>query len=291
MTFSLSKKITLFDIVIYTSLFLFALICVVPFLYVLSVSFTSPDTYVPYQFYLIPKKFSLASYQYLLNADSFMNALKNSVFITIVGTVLALFVTFTFAYGVSKQDLPGRKFFNIYIVITLLLNAGIIPNYILIQNLKLINSHWSVILTMLTSAWNVIVVRSFIMNLPKELEEAAMVDGYNDIQTFFKIILPLSLPCLASFLLIFAVQYWNVYFNSMLFISDPKKWTLQVLVKSLIVDASSDAAGMVSGDEKMLPQETIRYAAVMLSILPILAVYPFLQKYFVSGLTVGAVKG
>ena len=118
-----------------------------------------------------------------------------------------------------------------------------------------------------------------------------MIDGYNDIQTFFNIIIPLSLPCLASFLLIFAVQYWNVYFNSMLYISNPKKWTLQVLVKTLIVDASSDAAGMMSGDEKMMPQETIRYAAVMLSIFPILLVYPYLQKYFISGITLGAIKG
>jgi putative aldouronate transport system permease protein len=204
---------------------------------------------------------------------------------------MALFITFSFAYGISKQDLPGRKFINVFLIITLLLNAGIIPNYILIRNLNLINSLWAVILTMLTSAWNVIVVRSFLMSLPHELEEAAMIDGYNDIQTFFNIIIPLSLPCLASFLLIFAVQYWNVYFNSMLYISNPKKWTLQVLVKTLIVDASSDAAGMMSGDEKMMPQETIRYAAVMLSIFPILLVYPYLQKYFISGITLGAIKG
>ena len=204
---------------------------------------------------------------------------------------MALFITFSFAYGISKQDLPGRKFINVFLIITLLLNAGIIPNYILIRNLNLINSLWAVILTMLTSAWNVIVVRSFLMSLPHELEEAAMIDGYNDIQTFFNIIIPLSLPCLASFLLIFVVQYWNVYFNSMLYISNPKKWTLQVLVKTLIVDASSDAAGMMSGDEKMMPQETIRYAAVMLSIFPILLVYPYLQKYFISGITLGAIKG
>ena len=291
MTFSISRRTTIFDVIIYITLFLFAFICVAPFIYVLSVSFTSPDTYVPYQFYLVPKKFSLASYRYLLNADSFMNALKNSVFITIVGTIMALFITFSFAYGISKQDLPGRKFINVFLIITLLLNAGIIPNYILIRNLNLINSLWAVILTMLTSAWNVIVVRSFLMSLPHELEEAAMIDGYNDIQTFFNIIIPLSLPCLASFLLIFAVQYWNVYFNSMLYISNPKKWTLQVLVKTLIVDASSDAAGMMSGDEKMMPQETIRYAAVMLSIFPILLVYPYLQKYFISGITLGAIKG
>jgi len=290
MSFTVNKKITLLDIINGFALFIAAFICIAPFVYVLSVSFTSPDVYVPYKFYLVPGKFSLASYKYLLNADSFMSALKNSVFITIVGTALALMLTFSFAYGISKQDLPGRKFFNVYVIITLLFSAGIIPNYILIKNLGLVNNHWAIILTMMTSAWDIIIVRSFILNLPRELEEAAMVDGYNDIQIFFRIIIPLSLPCIASFLLIFAVQYWNVYFNSMLYISDQKKWTLQVLVKSLIVDASSDAAGM-AGDDRKLPQETIRYAAVMLSIFPILVVYPFLQKYFVSGMTVGAVKG
>ncbi len=290
MSFSVNKRITLIDIINNFALFLAALVCIAPFIYVLSVSFTSPSVYVPYKFYLIPDKFSLDSYKFLMNADSFVSALKNSVFITIVGTVLALMITFSFAYGISKQDLPGRKFFNIYVIITLLFSAGIIPNYMLIKKLGLVNNHWAIILTMMTSAWDIIIVRSFIMSLPKELEEAAMVDGFNDIQIFFKIIIPLSLPCLASFLLIFAVQYWNVYFNSMLYISDQKKWTLQVLVKSLIVDASSDAAGS-AGDDKKLPQETIRYAAVMLSIMPILVVYPFLQKYFVSGMTVGAVKG
>ena len=290
MSFSVNKKITLIDIINGFALFLAALVCIAPFIYVLSVSFTSPSVYVPYKFYLIPDKFSLDSYKYLMNADSFVSALKNSVFITIVGTLLALMLTFSFAYGISKQDLPGKKFFNLYVIITLLFSAGIIPNYMLIKKLGLVNNHWAIILTMMTSAWDIIIVRSFILNLPRELEEAAMVDGFNDIQIFFKIIIPLSLPCLASFLLIFAVQYWNVYFNSMLYISDQKKWTLQVLVKSLIVDASSDAAGS-AGDDKKLPQETIRYAAVMLSIFPILVVYPFLQKYFVSGMTVGAVKG
>jgi len=219
-----------------------------------------------------------------------MKALENSAFITIVGTLIALAITFSFAYGICKQDMPGRKLFNTLIIITMLFSAGIIPDYMLMKNLKLINSHWAIIFALATSAWNVVVVRSFLKSLPVELEEAAMMDGYNDIQIFFRIILPLAKPCLASFLLIFAVQYWNVYFTSMLYISDPNKWTLQVLVKSLIVDASSDAAGM-AGDEKRLPQETIRYAAVMLSMFPILVVYPFLQRYFVSGMTLGAVKG
>jgi len=290
MSFRIGKKFTLLDVIIYASLILLSFICVGPFIYVLSVSFTSPDVYVPYQFYLVPKKFSLTSYMYLLNADSFMKALENSAFITIVGTLIALAITFSFAYGICKQDMPGRKLFNTLIIITMLFSAGIIPDYMLMKNLKLINSHWAIIFALATSAWNVVVVRSFLKSLPVELEEAAMMDGYNDIQIFFRIILPLAKPCLASFLLIFAVQYWNVYFTSMLYISDPNKWTLQVLVKSLIVDASSDAAGM-AGDEKRLPQETIRYAAVMLSMFPILVVYPFLQRYFVSGMTLGAVKG
>ncbi len=290
MTFRKLNRMNLMDVIIYIILFLVACVCVIPFLYVISVSLTDPDVYVAYKLTLIPKKISFDSYQYLLRAGSFVNSLKNTVFITIVGTFTGLLITFTFAYGISKKTLPGRKFFNIFVIITMLFNAGIIPNYMLIKNLGLINNHWSLILSMMTGAWDVIVVRTFMANIPEELEEAAMVDGYNDIQIFFRIIIPLSLPCLASYALIFAVLHWNTYFNSMLYISDPNKWTLQVLVKSLIVDSSQDAAGSY-GDGKIVPIETIRYAAVVLSMLPILAVYPFLQKYFVSGMTVGAVKG
>ncbi len=284
------KKFQVFDIVIYIVLFIICCFIVLPFLYILSISFTSPEVYTAYSLDFIPKEFSLSAYKYLMNSSTFLIALKNSFVITLIGTFLALFVTFSFAYGLCKKDLPGRKIFNILVIITLLFNAGIIPNYMLIKDLNLMNNKWSVILVMISSAWDIIVVRSFLENLPVEMEEAAMVDGYNDIQIFFKIVLPLSLPCLASFLLIFGVQYWNVYFNSMLYLADPGEWTLQVLVKSMIVDSSSDAAGF-AGDERFIPQETIRYASVILSVFPILLVYPFLQKYFVSGLMVGAVKG
>ncbi len=290
MTFTTNKRMMFMDYLIYSILFLVAAVCILPFFYVISVSLTDPATYVPFQLRIIPKDFSLDSYKYLLRADSFTNSLKNSVFITVVGTMISLAITFSFAFGISKKTLPGRKFFNIFIIITLLFNAGIIPNYILVKNLHLTNSLWALILTMMTSAWDVIVVRTFISGIPAELEEAATVEGCNDLQFFAKIVIPLSKPAIASYTLIFAVLYWNVYFYSMLYISDPLKWTLQVLVKSLIVDSSQDAAGSY-GDGKIVPIETIRYAAVVLSMLPILVVYPFLQKYFVSGLTVGAVKG
>lgn len=290
MTFTTNKRMTVTDYAIYVILFIAGAVCILPFLYVISVSLTDPGVYVPYRLVLIPEVLSLESYKYLLRADSFMNSMRNSVFITIVGTALSLAVTFSFAFGISKKTLPGRKFFNIFIIITLLFNAGIIPNYILVQKLGLTNSLWALILTMMTSAWDVIVVRTFISAIPGEMEEAAMVEGCNDLQIFTRIIVPLSKPAIASYTLIFAVLYWNVYFYSMLYISDPLKWTLQVLVKSLIVDSSQDAAGSY-GDGKVVPIETIRYAAVVLSMLPILVVYPFLQKYFVSGMTVGAVKG
>lgn len=291
MSFISKKHMQAGDYVNYALLTLVALICLLPFVYVFAVSFTDPDVYIPLQVTLFPKKWSLASYRFILSTPTFMNATQNNIFITVVGTILNLLVTFTFAYGLSKKALPGRKFFMSMTIAAMLVNAGIVPNYLLMKNLGLINSLWALILATLTSSWNVMVVKSFMNGIPDSLEEAAKIDGCNEIGIFARIIIPLSIPCLASFTLLFAVAHWNTYFNAMLYISSPKKWTLQVLVKTLIVDSDSQGVGQGSASESVsVPQETIRMASVMLAMAPILVLYPFLQRYFVSGMTLGALK-
>ena len=291
MSFS-GKKLTAGDFVLCLFVGIFSLICLAPFVYVFAISFTHHSAYVPLKFYLIPAKWSLENYRYLLSTRTFLDAISSTAYVTVIGTFVNLFVTFTFAYGLTRRSLPGQKFFTMLTIFTMLFSAGIVPFYMLIKDLHLINSLWALILSTATSAWNIIVVRSFMMGIPEELQEAAKIDGSSDIGIFLRIILPLSLPCLASFTLLFAVAHWNTYFNAMLFITDSTKWTLQLLVKSLIVDAGSQNAGMQGAtDSAMLPQEPLRMAAVMIAMLPILVLYPFLQRYFVSGLTLGGVKG
>lgn len=292
MSFVKSKKPTAFDWVNYSLILLISLVCIFPFLYVFSVSFTDPEVYVPLKFYLFPEKWSLDAYQYILSTNSFLNAFKSTVFITVVGTALNLIVSFTFAYGLTKRTLPGYKLILGFVIFTLVFSAGIVPNYLLIRELGLINSYWSLILSSLTNAWSLIIIKSFLESLPSELEDAAQIDGCSDLGVFWRIVIPLSMPAIATFTLFFAVAHWNTYFNALIYLTDSNKWTLQVLVKTLVIDSnSSAAAGAGASDEAVMPQETIRMASIVLSMLPILVVYPFLQKHFAKGVMLGSVKG
>ncbi|MDF2961310.1 MAG: binding-protein-dependent transport system inner rane component [Paenibacillus sp.] len=292
MSFVAIKKATLFDYVNYSLLGIISLICVFPFIYVFSVSFTDPEVYVPLQFYLFPEKWSLSSYNYILSTNSFINALKSTVFVTGIGTVLSVIVSFTFAYVLTKKNVPGRNLMLSGVIFTLVFNAGILPNYLLIKELGLLNSHWSLILSGLTNAWSLIVIKSFLESLPSELEDAAHIDGCSDIAVFWRIVIPLSMPAIAAFTLFFAVAYWNTYFNALIYLTDAKKWTLQVLIKSLVIDSDSNGVGGAGGsDDRVIPQETIRMASIVLAMVPILLVYPFLQKHFAKGVMLGSVKG
>jgi putative aldouronate transport system permease protein len=276
----------------YSLLGIISLICVFPFIYVFSVSFTDPEVYVPLQFYLFPEKWSLSSYNYILSTNSFINALKSTVFVTGIGTVLSVIVSFTFAYVLTKKNVPGRNLMLSGVIFTLVFNAGILPNYLLIKELGLLNSHWSLILSGLTNAWSLIVIKSFLESLPSELEDAAHIDGCSDIAVFWRIVIPLSMPAIAAFTLFFAVAYWNTYFNALIYLTDAKKWTLQVLIKSLVIDSDSNGVGGAGGsDDRVIPQETIRMASIVLAMVPILLVYPFLQKHFAKGVMLGSVKG
>ncbi|MCZ8511613.1 carbohydrate ABC transporter permease [Paenibacillus filicis] len=292
MSFVATKKLTVFDYINYSLLAVVSIACVFPFIYVFSVSFTDPAVYVPLQFYLFPEKWSLAAYKYILSTNSFLNALKSTVYVTGIGTALSIVISFTFAYVLTKKHVPGRKLMLGGVVFTLVFNAGILPNYLLMKDMNLLNSYWSLILSGLTNAWSLLVIKGFLDSLPPELEDAARIDGCSDIGVFWRIVIPLSMPAIAAFVLFFAVSYWNTYFNALVYLSDAKKWTLQVLVKSLVIDSDSNGVGAGGGsDDRVLPQETIRMASIVLAMVPILIVYPFLQKHFAKGVMLGSVKG
>ncbi|NHN31477.1 carbohydrate ABC transporter permease [Paenibacillus agricola] len=294
MSFVHQKHLTPVDWVNYTLLAFISLVCLFPFLYVVSVSLTDPEVYVPLKFYLVPEQWSFASYKFVLGNDNFINALKSTVWVTIVGTAFNLVFTFTMAYGLTKKWFPGRNLILGCVIVTLVFNPGLVPNYLLVKELGMLNSYWALILPSITNAWSLIVVKSFMDSLPSEMEDAAKIDGCNDLGVFMRIVLPLSMPALAAFSLFFAVAHWNTYFNAMIYLSDSKKWTLQVLIKTMIID--SDAIGFgpdagSAGDKAAIPQETIKMATIVLSMLPIIIIYPWLQKYFAQGVMLGSIKG
>ncbi len=292
MSYLQTRKMTAGDWLNYGLIAAMSVVCVFPLLYVFSVSFTDPEAYRAFEFSLWPAKWSLAAYRYILSTSSFVNSVRATAFVTIVGTVLNLFVTYTFAYGLTRKNLPGRGALLGVVFFTLIFNAGIVPNYLLIKSLGLINKLWSLILFGLTNSWSLIVVKSFLQTLPAELEEAAIIDGCNDAGVFFRIVVPLSGASIAAFTLFFAVGHWNSYFYPLMFLSDPKKWMLQVLVKTLVIDSEAIAVGTAGSSEYgRIPDETIRLASIVLAMAPILALYPFLQRYFVRGVMIGAIKG
>ncbi len=293
MSFVHKRGFSLFDAVNYLLVALISAACLLPFVYVVAVSLTSEDVYVPFDFRFFPKRLSFEAYTYILSTRTFMDALYSTVFVTTVGTALNLLFTFTAAYGLTKRELPHRGFINGLIVFTLVFSPGILPNYLLVRTLGLLDSYWALILPVLSNAWSLIVVRSFMESLPKELEDAACIDGCNELMVFNRIIIPLSMASIAAFTLFFAVAHWNTYFEALIYISSSRKRTLQVLVKALVLDASSNLAGSTAAytDEIVVPSEVLRLASVVLAMLPILLLYPFLQKYFVKGVMLGSIKG
>lgn len=269
-----------------------SLVCILPFLYIIVVSLTDPSVYVPMKLVLIPRKFSFAIYRYILSSSNFLTALKSTVIITFVGVAINIPVTFAMAYGLTKRKLPHRKVIMAVVIFALLFDAGVIPNYLLVRSLGLMNTYWAVILPAATNSWSVIVARSFLDSIPSELEDSGKIDGCSDITIFIRIIIPLSMAAIATLGLFFAVSHWNVYVKPLMYLTDSAKRTLQVYVAALLVDTQGVGnAAAVGQDEFLLPSETIQMATVVLAMLPIMVVYPFLQKYFMKGVMLGSVKG
>ncbi|TDG00605.1 carbohydrate ABC transporter permease [Paenibacillus piri] len=271
------------------------LVTLFPLYYVFVVSFTEPFEYIQKNgFVLLPETWSVGAYQYLLSTSAFVNATATSAFLATVGTALSLMVTSAFSFGLSRKRLRGRKFLLMMVLFTILFNPGIIPVYLLVRDFGLINSIWSLIIPVLTSGWYVILMKSFFDSIPVELEEAAMIDGCHDLSTFFRIILPLSAPSLAAFGLFYAVAYWNTFFSAVLYINDFTKVPLQIVLRNMLIDSDTAVGGATAvemASDRQLPTQTIKMAAVVISTLPILLVYPFLQKHFTKGVMLGSVKG
>ncbi|SEH00671.1 putative aldouronate transport system permease protein [Nonomuraea solani] len=266
-----------------------ALITVLPLLYVLAGSFASESEIASRPFFLWPENFVTDTYAFIFSTPTFVRALLTTVVVTAVGTVVQLVLTFTMAYPLAKRYLPGRTLILNLVIFTLVFSGGMIPTYLVVRDLGLLDGYWALILPLAINPFYLIIVKSFFQELPQALEEAARIDGCNEMGVFFKIVLPLSKPIIATFSLFYAVAIWNDYMSPLLYITDPGKWTLQMLVRQL---TSADQADALANMDRTFvpPEQGLKFAIVVIATLPILFFYPFLQKHFTKGVLLGGVK-
>jgi putative aldouronate transport system permease protein len=281
-----------FAIVCYVIVGLFALACLYPFLLVVAASFTDEQTLVLEGYKLIMSKFSTSAYKGLFATQQIYHSYGVTVFITLVGTVLSMLVTCAMAYALSVKNMKSRGHLAFFMYFTMLFNGGLVPSYLLISKyLGMRDTIWVYIIPALVNAWNCLLLRNFFQAIPESLSESAKIDGANDILILFKIVLPISLPGLATIGLFYALAYWNEWYKAMLYIDSEKLVSLQYLIMKILRNADFMASTAGTSITVDIPTLTTRMATVVATIGPIILLYPFLQKYFVGGLTVGGVKG
>lgn len=284
------------DRLIMVFLILAAVVTVAPFLYVVAGSFATEKELTERAFFLIPHTISFNAYTYIARTGEIFRGLKNSLIITLIGTVTSLFFTSTFAYPLSKQHFKGRIPILNLVIFTMVFGGGMIPTFIVVRTLGLYNHFAALILISAISPFNMVIMKSFFAGIPVDLEEAAFIDGCNDWSIYWRIYLPLSKPVLASIGLFCAVGHWNDYFSAMIYLSGAAKETVQIVLRRIVLLASGgDQINAAMFDFDMLlgtpPDKAVKMAATVVATIPILCVYPFLQKYFAKGVMVGAVKG
>ncbi|OAS21446.1 carbohydrate ABC transporter permease [Paenibacillus oryzisoli] len=278
-----------FTVVNYTLLITVGLICVLPFITLLAKSVSEEAYVVSGQVGLWPMGFQLQAYKVLLSGVDFRTAFTNSLFVAVIGTAVQVFFTACVGYAIAKRDLVGRKAINILYVFTMLFNGGMIPTYMVIKNTGLINHLWVLVIPGMVSAFNLILVRNYFESLPHSLEESARIDGAGNLTILFRIMLPISKPLLATVAIFSAVGIWNNYMDPLMYLTKKEVQVLPLFLQNVV--AASNKNGMENPEQLAnIASETFRAAAIFVSSIPILLVYPFLQKYFVTGLTLGAVK-
>ena len=262
-----------------------------PFAYVLSVSLSSERDLQGANVALLPLHPTLGAYATILQGGVVTSALEVSIGVTAIGTLVCMVMTTTLAYGLSRtSQVPGTKLVLILVLATLIFNAGIIPNYLLVRYLGMLNTYASLIVPGLISAFNLVVVRQFFMSIPEDLTDAAMIDGANPLQIFWHIILPLSKAVLAVVALFYGVALWSDYFNPLLYINNTAMWPIPLVLRLYVLQGQA-LTGAEQAGQPLPPAETIQMAVVVIATVPILLVYPFLQRYFVQGVLSGAIKG
>jgi len=269
-----------------------ALLCLYPFIYTLTISLSTATEASREGFHFYPKEISLTSYKVVLSNPDIVTGFMNSVVRTVLGTVLTLLATCVAAYPLSRREMPHRSLITFIIVFTMLFGGGMVPGYLLIKKLGLINTVWVLVVPGMLSAFNIIIVKNFFQSLPESLIESARMDGAGEWRILFQIFIPLSKPVLATVALWSAVAHWNAWFDAMLYITDDSKQVLQTFLQRIVIESGTRMMELGINNTAVLSftAETIKAATIIVTILPIICVYPFVQKYFVKGIMLGGVK-
>mgnify|MGYP001405480405 CR=1 FL=1 len=263
-----------------------------PLYFIIIASISDPSKVSLGEVWLIPKDITLSGYQLIFENEQIWTGYKNTIFYTVVGTFFNLLFTLPAAYALSRKDLIGRNLFMYIIVFTMFFSGGLIPTYLLVQDLGLYNTFWAMVLPTAVSAWNLIIARTFFQtNIPKELEEAAEMDGCSDMQFFIRIVLPLSKAIIAVMGLFYAVSHWNEFFNALIYLKDQERFPLQLILRDILIQTQFEGQSSGIGAEQAAEQANlIRYGVIIVASVPVLILYPFIQKYFVKGVMLGAIK-
>ena len=288
----ISKGEKIFHFVNLVIVTLLAFICLFPFLNVLATAFSDDSAIATGLVTIFPVDFQIEAFKQVLRNQGVVHSLAVTVLITLAGTAFNMLLTTITAYPLSRPDLAGRGKIMVFIIITMLFNGGMIPTFLVVKNLGMIDTPWALILPGALNTFNLIVLRTFFQSVPMELQEAARMDGCGNIRTLFSIMIPLSLPSLATLTLFYAVAHWNEFFYATLYIDNPDWYTLQVKLRQLLLlGQQAELNEGIQGSVIQLNEESLKSSTIIFSTIPILVVYPWLQKYFVKGVMVGAVKG
>ncbi|MCI8386315.1 MAG: carbohydrate ABC transporter permease [Acutalibacter sp.] len=288
---SLGEKVfTVFNYIFFTVL---CLIMVYPFWHVAMESLSSTSAALRGGVFLYPKGFTLGTYQSVFKNPNIFSGFRTSILVTVTGSLAGTLLTAMTAYPLSKSRLRGGKVMMMLVLFTMIFSAGMIPNFLLIKNLGIYDTRWALILPGLISAYNCVLMKNFFYSIPESLEESAKIDGANDVQVFFRIVLPLSKATIATIILFNAVGYWNDYMSTVLYVQALDKWSLQAVLRQMLTNTQQamEQAGVDVLAQSNTNAVTIKAASIVVTTLPILVVYPFVQKYFVKGVMIGGVKG
>lgn len=291
----LSTEDKVFTLVTYIILSLLIVVMIYPFIYVISTSISDPGRIMRGEVWLLPKGFDTTAYKQMIEHPLFLTAYGNTILYAVAGTLLTLFFTALTAYPLSRGKFRTKGFISKFYLVTMFFGGGMIPTYIAMRNLQLIDTFWVMVLPGAVSAWNVILMRSFFKTIPESLYESAYLDGANDLQVLGRIVLPLSKPIFATIGLFTVVGHWNNFFSGLLYLNDAKKYPLQMILRNILFNASfsanSNEVGSMADMMQFTSTEALKAASIVITMFPIICIYPFIQKYFIKGVMIGSVKG
>lgn len=286
------EKLDLFTVVNVIVLGFVGFVTLYPFVYMVVVSLSSSEYVIRNEVFFWPKGFTIDIYKYVLGDNRIWTGYRNTIIYTVLGTFLSLMITAMGAYALSRKDFVFRKFFTLMIVFTIVFSGGMIPTFLVVRNLGVMDTIFAMILPGLISTWNLIIMRTFFQGLPDELIESGKIDGLTDMGVFTRIVLPLSKSVLATIGLFYAVGIWNNFFHALLYLRDDHLFPLQVYLRNIVLMGQNTDGNLVGGgDSELMVDESMKFATILVSTLPIIMVYPFLQKYFVKGVLIGSLKG